>query len=279
VLSSSSTFLKLTPAEQTLKKTVGSSVVGFGDASCGSLGIDVSDNDAFGVHEFDAYDPIIPANYYSSWDSYTGTTTGFSVFNEFCPVVRNAAEARLFGVSYVLEKGGSAGPQGGVFVRTIDGEALFRIPHSGIATVTPLGSSGALPPVDAEGVPVAVDSPDAATWEVTTSELTPQVLRLRLSDAAGWHATIDGRPLALEPFAGAMLQARIPAGTHAIELTYWPSTLTLGLVLAGLSVVGLGAGCMAEWNRRKKHTATEANRPTSQSDDLARSPQQMATTS
>ena len=63
-----------------------------------------------------------------------------------------------------------------------------------------------------------------------------QVLRLRLTDEPGWHATIDGRPLALVPYAGVMLQARNPPGNHIVELHYWPETFTAGLILA--------AGCV-----------------------------------
>ena len=239
LLSSSATFLTLTPGEAALKDTVGSGIVGFGDGSCGSLGIDISDNDAFGVYEFDAYDPIIPENYYSSWDRHTGTITGIPVFNEFCPLITNAAEARLYGVSYVLDRAGAPGPQGGVFVKRISNEVLYRIPGAAIATLTPLTPSKALPPLEAEGTPVIVDRPDAATWQIRTTATTPQALRLRLSNVPGWHATIDGRPLPLIPFAGAMLQARIPAGTHMIEVSYWPSTLTAGFVLAGLSACRL----------------------------------------
>lgn len=252
LLSSSATFLTLTPGEAALKDTVGSGMVGFGDGSCGSLGIDISDNDAFGVYEFDAYDPIIPENYYSSWDRHTGAIAGNPVFNEFCPLITNAAEARLYGVNYVLDRAGSPGPQGGVFVKRIDGEALYRIPGAAIATLTPLTPSKALPPVQAEGTPVRVDRPDATTWKIRMAAATPQALRLRLSNVPGWHATIDGRPLPLIPFAGAMLQARIPSGNHTIEVSYWPSTLTAGFVLAGLSAAALIVGLVVERSRRKR---------------------------
>jgi hypothetical protein len=254
LLSSSSTFLAPTPAESVLRSTVGSATVGFGNGQCGTLGIDVSDNDALGVYEFDAYDPILPGDYYSSWDTNTGTYTGIPLFNEFCPSITNASEARLYGVSYVLDRAGAAGPKGAVFVRNIDGEALYRIPGAAIATLTALPLSGDLPPVETRGTPVAVDRPDATTWRIKTNGSAAQVLRLRLSNEPGWHATIDGKPLELETFAGAMLQARIPAGVHTVELHYWPSTLTLGLVIAGLSVAGLFVGYMVERKGRTKRS-------------------------
>ena len=74
---------------------------------------------------------------------------------------------------------------------------------------------------------------------MTTESTTPQVLRLHLTNVPGWHATIDGRPLPLKQYSLIMFQARIPPGRHVIELNYWPSAFTEGIVLAVLAAVGL----------------------------------------
>ncbi len=84
-----------------------------------------------------------------------------------------------------------------------------------------------------------VTHPDPASWKMVTSSTTPQVLRLRLTDLPGWHASIDNRPLALHRFSGIMLQARIPAGRHTVVLTYWPEDFTVGIILAGCAAAGL----------------------------------------
>jgi uncharacterized membrane protein YfhO len=55
----------------------------------------------------------------------------------------------------------------------------------------------------------------------------------------GWHATIDGKPLSLQPFSGIMFQANIPPGRHTIELHYWPESFTIGIVLAACAAAGL----------------------------------------
>ena len=34
-----------------------------------------------------------------------------------------------------------------------------------------------------------------------------------------------------------MLQARIPAGHHVIELHYWPALFTVGLIVAGVCLL------------------------------------------
>ena len=159
---SSATYLKPTPAEVALQKSVGSSTVGFGSGLCTPLVIDPSVNDVYGVHELDAYDPIIPASYYSSWFANTGTQAFAAFFNEFCPSIETSSKACLYGVSFVLEKAGTAGPSGAVFVKNVGDEALYHISRSGLATLTPLTPSGALPPIKAAGTPVNASFTDRA---------------------------------------------------------------------------------------------------------------------
>ncbi len=227
-----------TPVTEAFTAAVGSSTVAFGSTLCG-LGIDPNANDAYGVHELEVYDPIIPKKFFSDWTADTGSATGLDpAFNLFCPVVTTAGEGREFGVSYVLEAAGQPGPTGSVYVRHLGDEDLYRIPGAGEATVSPL-VDGALPPDQVAGTPVGVGHPVPSEWELTTSSTDPQVLRLHLSDVPGWQATIDGKPLALEQYAGLMMQARIPPGTHTIVLHYWPKTLTEGIILACCSVAFL----------------------------------------
>jgi uncharacterized membrane protein YfhO len=102
---------------------------------------------------------------------------------------------------------------------------------------------------------VAVTHGGPASWKVVTHAASSQVLRLRITNLPGWHATIDGRPLAVTPYAGVMLQARIPAGTHTVELHYWPDTFTDGLVLAGASSLALGVALIVGRARRGRSRA------------------------
>ncbi len=85
---------------------------------------------------------------------------------------------------------------------------------------------------------------------------TPQILRLRLVDVPGWHATIDGKPLQLIRFAGVMLQARIPPGHHTIELQYWPDTFTAGIVVAMVTVVALVLALALGHHRRTRKVSS-----------------------
>ena len=247
-----------TPAVTSLARAVGGATVGFGSFTCyagpgfSPLGILPEANILFGVHEFDFYDPILPRGYIQSWADVSGKSPVVPIFNSFCPAVTTAAQARRYGVSFVLEPEGAAAPAGAVFERRVGDEDLYRIPGSAVATLTPVGSDGVLPSTGAAATPVVVSHPSPSSLRITLSARSQQVLRLRLTDEPGWHATIDGRPLALEPYAGVMLQARIPAGSHVIALSYWPTLFTVGLLMAGICVLLFVSYFVGVWVVRRR---------------------------
>jgi hypothetical protein len=264
--SSSPRYLTPTRAETELASAVGSSMVGFGANTCfgDQLGIVPDYNVALGVKELAAYEPLLPRRYGSSWRQATGQSAApvrlpIVPFSVFCPAVTTTSVARRYGVRFVLEPSGKAGPPGAVFDRTVGDEDLYRIPGTGLATLTSVPASGALPGLDAPGRVVPVTQPDPASWKVVTDGVGPQVLRLRLTDVPGWHASIDGRQLPLQRFAGVMLQARVPGGHHVIELRYWPVAFTAGLVLAGGGAAGLGVALSVGWVRRRRVGAAPAS--------------------
>jgi hypothetical protein len=246
--SSSPTYLTTTPALTALATGVGSSRVGFGQHSCElppTLGILPETNAAFGVHELSAYDPITPRAYFTALHLRPGV-----LVSSFCPVIKTVTEARRYGVKYILEPKGVRGPRGAVFDKVVGDEDLFRVPDVGAATLTPVPADGTMPKTDARGTVVPVSHPDPSSWRMVTTAKTPKLLRLRLTDVPGWHASIDGRPLRLERFAGIMLQAPIPPGTHVVELHYWPETFTVGIVCAAIAAAGLAVAVYVAWRRR-----------------------------
>jgi hypothetical protein len=254
-----------TPAVATLNKTVGSSLVGLGSSQCiastyfgtSQLGILPETNIVFGVHELAIFDPLAPSGYYSEWHKLTGVAGGNPYYYQFCPAVTSVAVAQRFGVGYVLEAQHVKGPAGSVFVKAVGDEDLYRIPHAAAAILVAAPSPHVLPPDSAIGTPVAVHDPDPATLRLTTDAATAQVLRLHLTDVPGWHASLDGRPLALERYSGVMLQARIPPGRHVIVVRYWPTSLTIGFILAGCAVVGLAAAVLFDVAfRRRRNSRT-----------------------
>ncbi len=250
--SSSAAYLAPTPAAKALAADVGSSLVAFGVRSCElppTVGILPETNSAFAVHELSAYDPITPRAVFKALQVAPALPV-----SALCPVIRTTAQARHFGVAFILEPRGTAGPSGTVFDAAVGHEALYRVPGAALATVTPV-TTGAKPPGSvARGTPVAVTHPDPASWRLVTRARQQQVLRLALTDVPGWHASIDGRPLRLEPYSTVMLQARIPPGDHTVELHYWPGSFTLGIVLAACSLVMLALGLLVGWRRAGRRT-------------------------
>ena len=267
---STTTYLAPNPAVTTLQKAVGTSIVGFGISSClfpPTLGIQANVNIAYGVHELDVYDPLTPQELYTSWTDASGHyplpigSDGIPAAETtmFCPVVTTTASARLFGVGFVLEPHGVSGPKGSVFDQLVGNEDLYRIPGASVATISALGAGGTLPPVDAPGKPLVVTYPNPSSWKVVTDSAHPQVLRLRLTDVPGWHASIDGKPLSLVRFNRIMLQAKIPPGHHTIELHYWPDAFSAGIALAAATVIGLVV-VPPLWRRQRRRSKVGRSR-------------------
>ena len=262
VWASGPTSASPTPFYSDLQRASGSAVVGFGNTKCfpDSLGILQDDNIIYGVHEFAVYDPLTPQSYFTSWRSITGKSPGVSTGWNFCPAVTSAVLARRYGISIVLEPPGAPGPKGSVFGGHVGSSQLYRIPGAAQATLVPLSATGLLPGPNALGAAVPISHPNPTTWKMSTSSSNPGVLRLRLTNVPGWHGTIDGKPLSLEPFSGIMLQSQIPAGRHVIILRYWPATFSVGIVLAALSALGLGgAFAVAIVGRRRGASSHSGN--------------------
>jgi hypothetical protein len=261
LISSSSNGYPPTKAVKTLQRVVGDARVGTGLTAGGScpLGITPDANDLYGIHEFNLYDATLPKAYFSQWRSETHTSAGSVIFDVFCPDVATLSEARQFGIGYLLEPVGVAAPPGTRLVATLPvpnpdpgnpikkppvDEDLYSVPHSSVATLT----------THSGGSSVTLTSPasNPAQLDVDTHSRSAGVLRVRVSNVPGWHATIDGRPLALEGSSVFELRAQIPAGAHHMQFRYWPSLLSAGLVLALVVAVALGAAVIFDWRRRRQ---------------------------
>jgi hypothetical protein len=241
LLSSSSHYPTSSPEVIALKRTVGNAIVGFGGTPTFSLGAGILTNAnlLYGVQEFAAYDPMTPHAYFSLDQARASVPAEYE--DIFSPAITTSQAARLYGISYLLEPTRIRGPRGSVFERRIGNQDLYRVPRAAAATLVAVRPNGSLPANDALGAPVRVAHPSPNTWSMVTTTTTPSVLRLRLSDVPGWQATVDGKPVGLRRFAGVMLELRVPAGRHHVELRYWPTTFTIGIVLAACSVIGLAA--------------------------------------
>jgi uncharacterized membrane protein YfhO len=52
---------------------------------------------------------------------------------------------------------------------------------------------------------------------------------------------------------GHLLALDLPAGHHHVVVDYWPHGLTLGFVLSGVGLVGVGAFFVLDARRRRRH--------------------------
>ena len=265
----SSTYFAPTPGVSALSARVGDGLVSagacrpspFGQPSPSDLGIRPDANIAYSVSEFDVYDATLPAPYFHSWHAAGGQPLPRPLVRVgiFCPTITSAGQARLYGIDFVLTAPGQPGPAGTRFVSDIAGERLFAVPGAAQATLLPRPAPGERVALEARGAPVPVTHPGPASWTLHVHSDAPGLLRLRLTAVPGWHATVDGRPVALEKWASkAMLELRVPPGSHVVELHYWPTLLSAGLVLAAVDL-GVLAG-LAAWSARRPARPAGARR-------------------
>jgi hypothetical protein len=251
------------PLVTVLQRDVGSSLVAYGScrplayvtSSPREVGIRPNANIGYGIREFAVYDPIIPEHYFRSWFDLSGqhTPVSLAALGVFCARITNVTEARAYGIAYVLEPSYGTAPTGSVFVTNIGPENLYRIPDSSDAVLVAPAAPGKALPLDAPGTPVPVTHPDPASWRMVVTSPATRLLRVHLTAVAGWRATLDGHPLALRTWGDqTMLEARIPAGRHVVELRYWPVLFTTGLVVGAITVFVLvvALALSAAWARR-----------------------------
>jgi len=239
LISSSSDYPTSNPAVTSLKRATGHAIVGFGisPAFPSSIGIMVNDNLLYHVQEFAAYDPMTPHAYFALYGAQTPLLSEYE--DVLSPTINSTQAARLYGISYVLEPVGLPGPKGSVFDRRLGNEDLYRVPGAAAATLVVPRQDGSDPTIYAVGARVAVAHPGPNSWRMHTHGTTQSILRLRLSNVPGWQATIDGKPVDVQPFARTMLQVRVPPGRHVVELRYWPTTFSVGIILACFAALGL----------------------------------------
>jgi hypothetical protein len=240
LISSSPHYPTSTPEVLALKRTVGNAAVGFGASPTfsSSAGIMVNANLLYDVQEFAIYDPMAPRAYFSLFQTQNSELAEYE--DIFTPAITSSQVARLYGIGYLLEPTGVPGPEGSIFDRKLGDEDLYRVPGAAAATLVGLMQNGSLPDQYADGSPVRVTHPNPNVWRMVTHGTTESVLRLRLSNVPGWRATIDGKPVGVDPFNDIMLQVRVPPGRHVVELQYWPKSFSVGIVLALCAALGLG---------------------------------------
>ena len=110
-----------------------------------------------------------------------------------------------------------------------------------------------LPPDLAESIPEADtdaltvienDEPEQVT--IRTRGASPAVLVLNDAFYPGWEATLDGVEVPLLRANTAFRAVAVPAGEHVVEMRYRPRSFEVGLALAGVTILLLGAATIDE---------------------------------
>jgi hypothetical protein len=247
----------VTPAVQTIQKTVGTALLGLdgGNDDCSAaaphsgrycgvrlwrrVGFSPEINIAYGVDELGMHDPTIPQSYFDAWPIANSDPS--ESLNLFAPDIDTVALAHRYGVAFVLAGRGIPPPTGMRQVATVAGEALYAVPDA--ARFSFLGPAST-------ATVVSVAHPSDARYVLRVKVARTSQLALRITAVTGWHASEDGKSLAVRRAAGDLLAVEVPAGTHEVDLVYWPAGFTLGLLVAAGALLGLFASAIVFRVRR-----------------------------
>lgn len=64
---------------------------------------------------------------------------------------------------------------------------------------------------------------------------------------AGWRVELDGERVKTYVLADSLLCFSVPAGTHSVKMTYWPSGLTAGIIISIISILALVLMMNPKW--------------------------------
>jgi Bacterial membrane protein YfhO len=253
----------VTPAVTALQRIVGTNLVGFdsGNTSCvpsetraGFCGVRLwvgngfypEMNIGYGVDELGLHDPLIPQAYFDAWPVPNAMQITPANLNLFVPNVDTVALARRYGVSYVLALPGQPVPAGMRRVAMLAGETLYSVPGSGRFAFASSSTASSSPRV------LSSSHPGDARYVVKVATPRAAKLLVRITDVTGWHATANGKAVAIKRSAGDLMSVEVPAGTHTVVLHYWPKRFTEGIVLAVIALLALAvwAGVLAVFRRR-----------------------------
>ncbi|MCL5048553.1 MAG: YfhO family protein [Firmicutes bacterium] len=227
----SKSFYPATPAELSLEKIVKNQLVGLDTGNpaimqrSARVGFYPEANIGYGIRLFAIHDPLLPSAYYTSWPGPAAKPNGGPGLFE--PDVDSAALARRYGIGYILAIPGVAQPPGTNRVTTLDGETLYRVPRSSQFMLTGANL----------GKIISATYPSNGTFLIKVVVKKPVRLILHVADEPGWQLSANNRTIPLVPQDKINMSALIPPGHYTLSLTYAPSGLMKGMLLAILAII------------------------------------------
>jgi hypothetical protein len=79
-------------------------------------------------------------------------------------------------------------------------------------------------------------------WRIAWQAPAPSRLVVAETWDPGWQASLDGRPVAVEPRQGVLMAVPVGPGSGAVELRYHPDGFVPGMILSALGLCVLAAG-------------------------------------
>jgi hypothetical protein len=229
------------PAALELRHVVGRGIVAF-DGRSGlpptkwpQLGFYPNLNILYQVTELAGHDPVLPAAYARTWPvppaHHGSKRPRLSALD--MPEIASAAQARRYGISYLLLPPGRALPPGTSLAATVGGEQVARVEGGSRFSFAGAGGAGSRvlswsEPSDNRWV-VHVDAPSATS---SRRELVLAITRL-----PGFSVTAGGRPLRVRPYGRFEMEVTVPEGASTVRVTYWPGAFTDGIVVAAASLL------------------------------------------
>ncbi len=251
------------------------------------------------IHDVAGYDPIFPPRVSSYWSH---SDPQYWVVDDIHVVLGSPRVDMLAaaGVAYV-EAPEQAPLAGTRTVAHVEGVALQEVPNArpfayAVSEVVPVGGPDeAVRTLTAHPQRVVVEgccstsckcgsgAASGAPWVPPVPYVTPLSVRRETNGGVvgevnldrtslvvvdqtydpGWVARIDGHQVPVHP-ANVMLQSfEVPAGSHHLELSYEPASVSIGLVLSGLGLIGLVAILFLPLRPFRRHLArsVESMRP------------------
>jgi hypothetical protein len=99
--------------------------------------------------------------------------------------------------------------------------------------------------------PVDVRESGAQSATLKIHARLPVVVLIRIPFDSSWHATLDGRPVAVLHADYVDMAVTVPRGTHVVELAYDDQRIGFGLLGSGLSLGGLVVVALVTRRRRR----------------------------
>ncbi len=179
-------------------------------------------------------DPMLPDQYRREVERYVA----FHSDREFWPDPFHEESMRQLAVRYVVL------PQTHEAYAKLRGDARFRLMEPSGSFYHAFEYLGAQAIVEMDkGTARPVEwSPERRVVAVDAAQDGTLVFREQF--AAGWTATVDGAPVAVERHGLAFQKIRVPAGKHAVQFTYrspallWGALVSLGCAIALLFAAG-----------------------------------------